>query len=454
MDTAILVDEVSEDTTMNDQTSNGQQNGANGSEDEPTRYGEENLSFAELLDQYEFSVPRRGQLLAGHVLTVNDGAILVDVGAKRDAIISRQDLNRLDEDWLHKVSVGDELPVYVLRTPSGTEELEVSLKRGLEEQEWERAEEYLENGEMLELPVAGYNKGGLLVEFGHLRGFVPNSHVPDLRSANSNQEQDEYKGEQIGTVKALKVIEVDRSRRRFVLSEKAAQRQARKRNLRELNVGDVKKGVVESIADFGAFVNIGGGITGLVHISRLDWRRIQKPSEVVSVGDEVEVLVEDVNVERERVRLNRQALLPNPWDVVAEKYELGDIVEGTVSNVVDFGAFVQLKEGVEGLIHVSEMDSAFVGSPKEILQPGEDVRVRIISIEPKRERLGLSMQQVDVVEVDWDILPGGEHPAAEASASEEPEAATEVAVEDSVDDSVDDAMESETDAGSVEPQEE
>lgn len=401
MDTTITVDEMNQNDTITAVAD------IENSENSPakTNGNDEELSFAELLDQYDFERPRRGQLLEGEVLTINDGAILVDVGAKRDAVIPRQDLNRLDEEWLSKISVGDEVPVYVLRTPSGTDELHVSLKRGLEEQEWDRAEEYLENGEILELPVIGYNKGGILVQFGHLRGFIPNSHVPELRHAGQREEQEEYKNEQIGQVKTLKVIEVNRSRRRFVLSEKAAQRQARQRRLEDLSAGDVVHGVVESIADFGAFVNIGGGVTGLVHISRLDWKRVQHPSEVVSVGDEFDVLVEDVNVERERIRLNRQSLMPNPWDVVADKYVVGDIVEGEVSNVVDFGAFVQLPEGVEGLIHVSEMGSSFVGSPSDILKPGDSVRVRIINMEPERERLGLSMQQVEVKEIDWDVVP-------------------------------------------------
>jgi small subunit ribosomal protein S1 len=360
------------------------------------------LTFAELFEQYSFSVPRRGQLLEGQVLTISDSSILIDVGAKRDAVVPAQDLSQVDAEWKTSITVGDEVPVYVLETPEGEEELRVSLRRGLEELDWVRAEQCLESEEAVEGQIVDHNKGGLLVTFGYLRGFVPYSHVPALKYMRDRNKVSEYAQSQVGTILPLKVIEVDRSRRRLVMSATAAEDVLRQKRLEEINEGDKIVGTVENIVDFGAFVSL-NGVTGLLHISKLDWRRIKHPSEVLTIGDEIEVLVEEINAENERIALNRRALIPNPWQQVAEKYEAGDTVKGKITNIVDFGIFVRLPEGVEGLIHNSEMRSHHGEISPEDMQPGQELTVRIISIETEKERLGLSLIGTEIPEVTWDV---------------------------------------------------
>jgi small subunit ribosomal protein S1 len=360
-------------------------------------------SFAALLDQYEFNVPRRGDILTGEVLSAFDNAIVLDVGAKRDAIVPSSDLARLDNAWLAKIQVGDELPVYVVGTPHDEEELVVSLARGLESLDWNQAEVDMETGVIMELPVVNLNRGGILVQYRQLRGFVPNSHVSSLRYIRNTEERDRLKQELEGETLPLKIIEVDRERRRLVMSALEAEKERRKERLNELTEGEIVRGVVENLTDFGAFVNL-GGVSGLIHVSKLDWRRVNHPSEVLQAGDEVEVLIEQVDTERERISLNRQAVLPNPWEMASNTYSIGDELEGVVTNVVDFGAFVRVPAGVEGLVHVSEMPTFVTDKPSEIVQRGETVKVRVLSIDPRRERLALSMLPAEPeVELTWDV---------------------------------------------------
>ena len=347
-------------------------------------------SFAAMLDQYDTVLPNRGDLITGQILRIENDAIFVDVGAKRDAIIPGSDLGRLDNAMVKGLSAGDELPLYVMSTPWDDEELFVSLSKGLAEQEWTRAEQIMENDEAVDLEVIGFNAGGMLLGFAHLRGFVPNSHVPGLRYLNTNEERDAFKQQQIGQTNTVKVIEVNRERRRLVLSVKAARKEAKARRMAELEEGSVVTGIIVNLEDYGAFVDL-GGVTGLAHISTLDHARLRHPSQVMSVGDEVEFLVEEVDQERNRIRLNRQALLPNPWEMLIKEHKVGDSLTGKVSNVVDFGAFVRLPAGVEGLVHVSEMPLAPGMAPRDLVKTGEEVTVRILRIEAKRERVGLTM---------------------------------------------------------------
>jgi small subunit ribosomal protein S1 len=375
-------------------------------------------SFAALLDQYEFNVPRRGDILTGEVLSAFDNAIVLDVGAKRDAIVPSSDLARLDNEWLAQIQVGDELPVYVVGTPQDEEELVVSLARGLESLDWNQAEVDMETGVIMELPVVNLNRGGILVQYRQLRGFVPNSHVSSLRYIRNTEERDRLKQELEGETLPLKIIEVDRERRRLVMSALEAEKERRKERLNELTEGEIVRGVVENLTDFGAFVNL-GGVSGLIHVSKLDWRRVNHPSEVLQAGDEVEVLIEQVDTERERISLNRQAVLPNPWETASDTYNVGDELEGVVTNVVDFGAFVRVPAGVEGLVHVSEMPTFVTDKPSEIVQRGETVKVRVLSIDPRRERLALSMLPAEPeVELTWDVADEGidEDPADSAEA--------------------------------------
>ena len=369
--------------------------------------------FEQLLDEYEYDRPRRGQIVEGQVIKVFEDMILVDIGAKRDAVIPRSDLSNLEDEYLNNIKRGDKLPVYVAQAGTGDNELIVSLEKGLMQEDWDLAKRYSENEEVAELKVTGYNKGGLLVEFNRLEGFIPNSHITVIRRGVSRQERDETKAKMIGDTLECKVLEVDQNQSRLLFSERDAKQERRESRLEELEKGQVVTGKVVNIVDFGAFVDL-GGVDGLIHISELDWERIDHPSEVVELGEEVEVEVMDVDVERERVSLSRKARMPSPWQKVNEKYNSGDLVEGKVTNVRDFGAFVEIPEGVVGLVHVSEIGFGGSGNPRELVKRGDTVLCRIMDIEPEKERMSLSMQRVTYEEqISWmvDNVEEGETPA-------------------------------------------
>lgn len=349
--------------------------------------------FEAALDNYEYENPVRGQIIAGEVIQIDEDSILVDIGAKRDAIVPRKDLDRLDDDMLDSIRQGDQVPVYVMRTGLVGGELLVSINRGLEQEDWERAQSMLDAGEALELEIIGQNKGGIVVRFGRLRGFVPNSHIPDLRRDTDFDELRSQKEEMLGDTLAVKVIEVNQPRRRLVLSSRAARQERRLQRLKELAEGTLVTGKVVNLVDFGAFVDL-GGVDGLIHISELNWRRVDHPSEVLELGQDVEVKITKVDVDRERVSLSRKHLMDNPWHSMPDKYAAGDLVEGEITNVRDFGAFVMLREGVEGLIHVSEIGIVGPGSPQDVVHPGDTVIARVLEIEPERERISLSLSQV------------------------------------------------------------
>lgn len=365
----------------------------------PNGNGQGEASFAELLDQYTYPRPERGEILKGTVLGIEDNVVVIDVGAKRDAIVPHQEVNELDEDWLGSLSRGDQVPVYVTRTPVGDEELIVSLEKGLEEEDWDRAEQVMANDETLELEVTGYNKGGILVQFNRLLGFVPNSHVPGLKYVRDSDQQRSVKAKKTGTTLPVKIIEIDRQRQRLVLSAKEAQKELRQQQLRELQPGHIVTGRVVNLVKYGAFVDL-GQVSGLLHVSKIAWDKVEHPADLLNVGDEIEVIVESVDIDRERISLNRQELLSSPWQQFAEEHEVGELLEGEVTAVLDFGAFVRLPPGIEGLVHVSEIEGS--GSPDSILQPGDRVLVRVLTIEPEQQRLGLSRRRVTTAEeIEW-----------------------------------------------------
>lgn len=357
--------------------------------------------FEEMLDEYEYETPVRGQIIPGEIIQVEEDSVLVDIGAKHDAIVPRADLDRLDDELIESLSQGDEVPVYVMRTAKVGGDLLVSINRGLEQEDWNRAEKMIDSGEAVELEIIAQNKGGVVVRFGRLRGFVPNSHIPDLRRDGDKEKLQEQKEEMIGDALLVKVIEVNQKRRRLVLSGRAARQERRLHRLKELDPGTTVKGTVVNLVDFGAFVDL-GGVDGLIHISELEWSRVEHPSEVLEVGEEVEVEITKVEVERERVSLSRKNLKPSPWDSITERHASGDLIEGEITNVRDFGAFVMLPEGIEGLIHLSEIGIVGPGSPQDVVHPGDKVLARIIEIEPERQRISLSLSRVSKDEqLNW-----------------------------------------------------
>ena len=379
---------------------------------------EEVASFAAMLDDYEYTMPERGRIVRGTIIRVEENVVFLDVGAKRDAIVPRNDLERLEPALMESLERGLELPVYILTSPEGDEDLLVSINKGLEQEDWEHAEELMSNEETVDLEVVGYNKGGLIVQFGQLQGFVPNSHVPDLRYGGGQTAAESRKARKMGERLLLKVLEVEQNRRRLILSAKAAHKEHRHRTLEELEVGSVVEGRVANIVKYGAFVDLGGGVSGLLHVSEMAWHRVDHPAEVLNVGDEIEVQIQEVDVERERVSLSRKAVLPNPWDTVEDRYNIGDLVEGRVTNVEDFGAFVEVQSGVVGLVHVSEIDVFGPAKITDVIHEGDIVLVRIIDMEPGEERLSLSLRRVTPEEqIAW---MQQQQPAEDSDAEEEP----------------------------------
>jgi small subunit ribosomal protein S1 len=268
----------------------------------------------------------------------------------------------------------------------------------LVEDAWRDARESMERGEVLELPVVGCNRGGALVAWNGLQGFVPASHLVDLSpSADEGERQGELR-RLVGTRLCLKIIEVDSQLRRFVLSERASRLDESRRQdlLDQLCPGDICRGHVTNLCSFGAFVDL-GGLEGLVHVSELSWGRVDHPSDVLGPGDPVEVYVLNVDRERRRVGLSVKRLQPDPWQSVEERYHVGQVIEGVVTHVVDFGAFARVEDGLEGLIHVSELAEGNFLHPRNVVQEGDVVAARVLSIDSERRRMGLSMRQVDLI---------------------------------------------------------
>jgi small subunit ribosomal protein S1 len=350
---------------------------------------------------YDYRLPQRGEIRKGVIVTIEPQEIVVDIGVKRDGIVPLQDLQMLGEEEVAKLNVGEPVTVCVLKPEDAQGNMIVSINIARKQKDWVKAEEMQETGEIFQADVSDFNKGGLLVPFGHLRAFIPASQLSDLpRGLNQATKMARLK-EYVGQTLPLKVIEVDRRRRRLILSERAARRRWREQQKEELldslAEGEVRHGVVSGLADFGAFVDLGGA-DGLIHVSELSWDRVTHPREVLEPGQEVDVFVLRLDRERRRIGLSLKRLQPDPWSLADERYEIDQLIKSVITNVVDFGAFARLEPGVEGLVHVSEMAEGEIGHPSNVLEAGEEVLVRIISIDSQRKRIGLSLRQVPRLE--------------------------------------------------------
>lgn len=379
-------------------------------------------------DGYNYSEPQRGEIREGLILKIEPERIIVDVGAKRDAVVPEKDLERLSEEELARLEPGMRIQTFIMNPWGQDDELVVSINLALQQEDWNRAAALLDNDEIIECEVTGYNKGGLLVSFGRLQGFVPASHIEGFYQKDGNRQS--RLAQYIGEILPLKVIEVDRDRRRLVLSNRKAQKEWEEEQradlIEELEVGDVRRGTVVGMADFGAFIRIDEA-TGLAHISELSWRQINHPREVLEVGEEVEAYVLDLDPERNRISLSLKRLQPNPWEGIEERYYIGDSIRGEVVNIVDFGAFVEVEPGVEGLIHISEM-GRFEGQLDQVLSVGEKVAARVIHLDPEDQRMGLHL--LDVLRPETEETPEEtEEPEADELAAEAEQVKTEESTE-------------------------
>jgi small subunit ribosomal protein S1 len=394
-----------------------------------------------------FAPFEEGEVVSGRVVRIDNDEVLVDIGYKSEGVIPSNELSiRKNVDPHDEVELGEEVDALVLTKEDQDGRLIMSKKRARFEKAWRRIEAAAESGDPVEGTVIEVVKGGLIIDLG-VRGFLPASLVDIRRVPNL----DEYMGTKIET----KVIELNRSRNNVVLSRRAVLEEERKEQRQEildqLQPGMIVEGQISNIVDFGAFVDL-NGIDGLIHISELSWSHVNHPSEILNIGDTVQVKVLDIDRDRQRISLGLKQTQEDPWQRVVDTYNVGDELEGTVTKVVTFGAFVEILDGVEGLVHISELANHHVENPREVVQPGDDVKVKILEIETERRRLSLSVKRVegqilpvrtegpqavpegpgdldDVPEfgLRGDVFSGA--PAARTEAAAEPEGAADAAAE-------------------------
>lgn len=405
------------------------------------------LTMEQLLNQegFNWDMPKPGDMRTGTIASISDDEIMVSIGAKSEGTIPAREVEMLSPEERANLHIGQEIQVYIVSAEGSRGTMQLSYTRSKEDDDWSQAEGLMNSKEAHEGKVEGFNKGGLIVSVGRLRGFVPASQISQARRARYKGESPEQRwGEMTGETLVGRVIEVDRERRRLILSERAASQESREamkeRLLTEINVGDMRTGRVTSLADFGAFVNINGA-DGLVHLSEISWERVDHPSKVLKVGDEVQVKVINIDHERRRIGLSMRQLQQDPWEDHVGTYKVGQLVEGTITRLVKFGAFARLDDHVEGLIHISELSDDRVEHPKEVVNEGDNVTLRVIKIETDKRRIGLSLRKVDsaqfsaqdyeaaMAEAGMSSEAAAEAPAAEAAADPDTQTAEVEAAE-------------------------
>jgi small subunit ribosomal protein S1 len=371
-----------------------------------------------IVPNYEatFRTIEEGEVVTGHVVRIDKDEVLVDIGYKSEGVIPANELSiRKSVDPKDEVHLGEEVDAIVLTKEDQDGRLIMSKKRARFEKAWRRIETAAESGEPVEGTVIEVVKGGLIIDLG-VRGFLPASLVDIRRVPNL----DEYMGTKIET----KVIELNRSRNNVVLSRRAVleeeRKEVRQQILDRLQPGLIVEGQISNIVDFGAFVDL-DGIDGLIHISELSWSHVNHPSEILSIGDTVKVKVLDIDRDRQRISLGLKQTQEDPWQRIVDTYNVGDELEGKVTKVVTFGAFVEILDGVEGLVHISELAPHHVESPREIVHPGDEIRVKILEIDSERRRLSLSAKRVEdqVLPVS---RPSDAQPLASSDGAPAPEA--------------------------------
>jgi small subunit ribosomal protein S1 len=376
-----------------------------------------------------------GDVVSGKVVRIDQDEVLVDIGYKSEGVIPSNELSiRKTVKPSEEVELGEEVDALVLTKEDQEGRLILSKKRARFEKAWRKIEEAADSGKPVEGTVIEVVKGGLILDLG-VRGFLPASLV-DIRRV---QNLDEFMGQKL----ECKVIELNRSRNNVVLSRRAVleeeRKEVREQILGRLQPGQVVEGKISNIVDFGAFVDL-EGIDGLIHISELSWSHVNHPSEVVSIGDTVRVKVLDIDRDRQRISLGLKQTQEDPWQRVLNEYKEGDVVDGKVTKIVAFGAFVQILPGVEGLVHISELAQHHVESPAEVVRPGDELKVKILEVDDSRRRLSLSVKRVEgqelpVREVTDDVVieeapePEGEPPAEPEAAAEEVTPVAEAAPE-------------------------
>jgi len=354
-----------------------------------------------LLEQYlsdpshDYKTLKYGDVMDGVIMRVDRDEILVDIGSKSEGVVPAREFSSLTSDEKQALAIGESVLVFVVQPENTEGQAVVSIDRARQEKSWRKLQEIYEANDVIEAEVTNYNKGGLLVNLDGVRGFVPASQVSEIRGGDDASKQADM-ARLIGSSLPLKVIEINRHRNRLILSERQAVQERRdvmkERLIEELKEGEVRRGRVSSICDFGAFVDIGGA-DGLVHLSELSWSRVRHPSEILRIGQEVDVYVLGINSQEKKIALSIKRTQAEPWSQVAAKYEVGQLVRGTVTQLANFGAFARIEDGIEGLIHVSEITDERITHPKQVVKEGDELLLRIIRIDPQRRRMGLSLRR-------------------------------------------------------------
>jgi len=355
---------------------------------------------------------KKHQVYKGVVTQTAPTAVYVDLGDGTEGIVPGRELELMTRKMLESLVPGAEVDVYVVNPNDHKGEVILSVNHALEELDWRKAEEFGKSKDVYDALIGGYNKGGLIVRFGRLRGFVPQSQLAEerIRTMEGETPEERY-GPMVNQEIGVKVMEVDRGRNRLILSERAAMREVRQRRkeslIEELNVGEVRKGTVVSLENFGAFVDIGGA-EGLVHLTELAWGHVTHPRQAVNVGDEIDVEIISIDPKAKRIGLSRRKLIGDPWDEIATSMRRGQLVRAQITKLTKFGAFAKLvdNQAVEGLIHISELSDERVTHPKEVVKRGDTVALRIVKIDVKNRRLGLSLKSVsstEYLDLDWEM---------------------------------------------------
>jgi small subunit ribosomal protein S1 len=357
-----------------------------------------NASMEDLLkaSEQQYRTLKYGDVIEGSIMKVDRDEIMVDIGGKTEGIIPSREAQSLSDTEREALQIGDEVLVSVVQPESSDGNAILSLDRARQERAWRDLHKRFEAGEIIQAQVVGHNKGGLLVNLEGIRGFVPSSQISSMPPGEANKQAELARLH--NQTLPLKIIEINRNRNRLILSERQAMQEQREgmraRLMRELEPGQVRPGTVTSIADFGAFVDIGGA-DGLIHLSELSWKRVSNPREVLKEGDRINVYVLSVDPNERKIALSLKRTQPEPWETITDTYQLGQVVRGTITQITTFGAFARLDDGIEGLIHVSELAEGRVAHPKNVVKEGDALDLKVIRIDPARKRIGLSLKRMN-----------------------------------------------------------
>lgn len=362
---------------------------------------------------------KRGDIIDGIVLDTSDNGILVDIGQKSEGFVPMRETRMLVEEEGEEAlpERGEEVLLYVSRIESEHEYPLLSIDRARDEHGWRDLEKAYENGDTVSGKIVGSNRGGAVIQVNGVQGFIPLSQlVGEARDRYSPDNEPPQPGF-IGLDVDCKILELNRRRNRAIFSERAAleaiNQMQKMKLVQELEEGDIRRGRVAGISSFGAFVDLGGA-DGLVHISEMSWSSVNRPSEIVALGQELDVLVMKVDRETLKIALSMKRLVPEPWETIENELSVGQIVEGTVTKLANFGAFAKIGEGVEGLIHISELTNRHVKNPNEVVNEGDVLQLKVIRIEPERRRLGLSLKQMQpTTEINGDEASGSDEAVPE-----------------------------------------